>query len=267
MLQSDTGLVQGTPARNSGLEAGEGDWVKSPTPNLVRYKPSGVYFARAKVGGKLIRRSLKTKVYSVATIRLATVLTDHRSANAQASEGETGRITFGEALAIFESRLDADPSIKPSTKGYRRLCATRLLKTWTGLRDLDVRKITSAQCLEWASRFAQRYSPTVYNNTVGTLRMVLEIAIKAGARCGNPAAEVEKVPTRSKKLQLPSQEQFRTMVQFIAERGGRFSGDCALLVQFLAYGGFRKTEAARVNWGDFDMNDGVIAVRACLKNG
>jgi hypothetical protein len=45
-------------------------WANSPVANLVRYVPSGIYFARARVGGKLIRRSLKTDVLSVAQLRL-----------------------------------------------------------------------------------------------------------------------------------------------------------------------------------------------------
>ena len=40
-------------------------------PNLVRYVPSKQLFARIRVKGKLIRRSLKTKVLSVAKLRLA----------------------------------------------------------------------------------------------------------------------------------------------------------------------------------------------------
>jgi hypothetical protein len=46
-------------------------WQKTPFTNLIRYKPSQVYFARFRVKGKLIRRSLKTTVLSVAKLRLA----------------------------------------------------------------------------------------------------------------------------------------------------------------------------------------------------
>jgi len=53
-------------------------WENSPTANLVRYKPSGVYFARARIAGKLIRKSLGTTVYSVAVLKLANVLKEHR---------------------------------------------------------------------------------------------------------------------------------------------------------------------------------------------
>jgi hypothetical protein len=31
-------------------------WQKTPYPNLIRYVPSGSYFGRVKVSGKLIRR-------------------------------------------------------------------------------------------------------------------------------------------------------------------------------------------------------------------
>src|SRR5258708_39442922 len=36
----------------------DAEWVKTPYPNLIRYKPSGNYFGRVRVNGKLIRRSL-----------------------------------------------------------------------------------------------------------------------------------------------------------------------------------------------------------------
>jgi hypothetical protein len=38
---------------------------------LVRYVPSGIYFSRIRVQGKLIRGSLKTDKLSVAKLRLA----------------------------------------------------------------------------------------------------------------------------------------------------------------------------------------------------
>jgi len=54
------------------------DWLKTPYPNLIRYKPSGSYFGRVRVNGKLIRRSLDTHVLSVAKLKLSDFLQDHR---------------------------------------------------------------------------------------------------------------------------------------------------------------------------------------------
>jgi hypothetical protein len=38
--------------------------------NLIRYVPSGTFFARLHVAGKLIRQSLKTDVLSIAKLWL-----------------------------------------------------------------------------------------------------------------------------------------------------------------------------------------------------
>src|SRR5437867_9023105 len=48
-------------------------WTKAPVANLVRYVPSGIYFARARVRGKLIRKSLQTTKLSVAQLKRAKV--------------------------------------------------------------------------------------------------------------------------------------------------------------------------------------------------
>jgi len=43
-------------------------WESTTVQNLIRYRPSGTYFARFKVGGKLVRQSLETAVFSVAVV-------------------------------------------------------------------------------------------------------------------------------------------------------------------------------------------------------
>ncbi|MBM3835826.1 MAG: hypothetical protein FJ403_21685 [Verrucomicrobia bacterium] len=48
-------------------------WQKTSFANLVRYIPSGTYFARVPVRGKLIRKSLKTDKISVAQLRMTDV--------------------------------------------------------------------------------------------------------------------------------------------------------------------------------------------------
>src|SRR5580692_5019555 len=65
-------------------------WQKTPYPNLIRYVPSGTYFGRVKVDGKLIRRSLDTHVMEVAKLRLSDFLKEqrHYTANMQAIKGE-----------------------------------------------------------------------------------------------------------------------------------------------------------------------------------
>jgi hypothetical protein len=54
-------------------------WQTTAVQNLVRYVPSGTYFARFRVGGKLVWKSLKTGTFSVAKQQLPDILCDHRS--------------------------------------------------------------------------------------------------------------------------------------------------------------------------------------------
>jgi hypothetical protein len=64
-LQSDTVRMKSSETEK------DSEWQKRPYANLVRDKSSGIYFARFRVRGKLIRRGLKTSQISVAKLRLA----------------------------------------------------------------------------------------------------------------------------------------------------------------------------------------------------
>jgi len=196
---------------------------------------AGRYFARAKVGGKLIRQSLKTSTYSVAVLRLNDLLKENRGRVETNEAAKSGPLTVPQAAdTLLQQVDDADPLVKPATRVYRRRCLDALVRSWPDLADTDVRRITPRQSQDWGAGFAHRYSPTMYNNTVGTLRMVMDVAVKAGVRFGNPANEVRKVKVPLKHFRLPSLDQFARFVRTIAERGGRFSRDCANLVEFLA---------------------------------
>ncbi len=94
----------------------ESPWVKAPVSNLVRYKPSGVYFARAKVGGKLIRQSLKTDMLSIAKLPLRDLLGKEEQKIVRQKTIEIGKMTLGDALAIYRDRMGKSTEIKPSTR-------------------------------------------------------------------------------------------------------------------------------------------------------
>lgn len=242
------------------------DWVKTPVANLIRYKPSGMYFARVRIRGKLFRHSLKTDVMSVAKLRLRDFIKDKQDEMGDDSAILSGKMTVADTVAIFQQRLDGQQDIKEGAKVYRRKCLTALLKSWPELEAKPVGKVGKEDCLSWARQLAANYSASVYNNTVGTLRMILDIAVEKGARAHNPARFITKKRVEPRELELPSPEQFEQFVTHIAEAGAWCSQECADLVRFLAYGGFRKTEAANITWADCDLDNGQIRVRI-TKNG
>lgn len=128
-------------------------------------------------------------------------------------------------------------------------------------------KIRKDDCLRWAAKLLQPlpkaprgHAPSLYNNTVGTLRQILDLVIEKGALYGNAANSIGKRRPTQKKLTLPTREQFSLFVNEIRTAGAWCSQGCADLVSFLAYGGFRKEEAANVQWGDCDCEKGQIHV-------
>jgi integrase len=255
ILRYDTGCMTEPNAEDESL------WQKTQYANLIRYKPSKAYFARIRINGKLIRRSLKTSVLSVAKLRLGDMEKKERQLAEHQRAAANGRMSFGDALDIYEQRLKGDASLKPRTREYHEQRIKALVQSWPELKQTELRNITKSECLNWAARFSQERSATAFNHTVGILRQILEIGVDAGVRYDNPARFIKRLSERSKKPQLPETNQFEAFVTEMENGGGGFSKSCANLVRFMAFGGFRKTEAANITWSDCDFARGKIAVK------
>ena len=242
-------------------------WSKALFKGLVRYEPSGTYYACIRVHGKLIKRSLKTQVLTVAKLRLTDVERAERQAAERQSSATQGKMTFAEAARILQTRIDGDASLKPKSRGYYQQRITALFKSWPELKQRDVRTVTQTECLNWAARFAKETCSSAFNNTIGILRRAFDIAVELGTRYENPATTIKRVTVRPKDLQLPSADQFTRFVEAIATGGGGRSAKCADLVRFLAFGGFRLGEAINVTWGDCDFTNRKITVRGDADTG
>ena len=246
----------------------ESDWQKTPYANLIRYIPSGTYFARLRVKGKLIRRTLKTKTLSVAKLRLADLEKMERKRASVSVAVLQGKMTFGDALDAYQKRVQTDPNLKPKTKEYSIFRIKALLKSWPGLNNKDVSKVSRAECDAWSLKNGREVSSSSHNYTVSILRRVFQIAIEAGARYDNPALAALRVKQRTlKQIKLPESSQFENLVEVIKSSGSGFAKPSAELVQFLAYGGFRKSEASHITWGDCDFAAGKIIVRGSPETG
>lgn len=225
---------------------------------LIRYKPSGVYFAKFKAGGRQFRFSLKTTVISVAQVRLAEKMKEKRGLVVKPN---LGRMTVADAVEIHRQNFQSNGRLKASTKGYYSETLDFLLKSWSGLADMDISKVTEAGCREWAQGVSQKLSGTRFNATLAALRHILDIGMKAGARHNNPAKEVKRMRVQPKKLALPTSKQFKALVTEMEKAGGRDSRNCANFVRFLAFTGCRKGEAIHIIPSDLDFKRGFITVR------
>jgi hypothetical protein len=58
ILPSDTVRVDASQSQQTTETAeSQSEWVKTPVANLLRYKPSGIYFVRVRIRGKLFRQT------------------------------------------------------------------------------------------------------------------------------------------------------------------------------------------------------------------
>jgi integrase len=243
------------------------DWQKTQFANLIRYVPSGTYYARLRVKGKLVRKSLKTDVISVAKMRLVDVEKQERQRAESTDAAARGKMTVADAIEIHKGRVAGDASLKPRTKDYHGQRITALLKSWPGLDKKLIRDVTKTECLNWAAKFGRTASPTAFNHTLGIMRTLLEIGMEVGARYDNPAKFVKRASERPKHIVLPEPEQFEKFIAEIQSGGSGHSRPCANLVRFMAYGGFRKGEAANITWSDCDLDKGEILVRGDAETG
>jgi len=242
-----------------GKTASKSVWQKTPVSNLFRYVPSRILFARIRVKGKLIRRSLKTKAFTVGKFRLGDLEKNERQNAEHNAAFVGGKMTFEDALVIFRQRLHGNAALKPRTKAHREERISTLLKTWSGLLKLDVRKISKQDCLSWSHGY--KCSAINFNKTAQTLKKILEIPVESGIRYDNPARFIPTMKVRLQPLQLPTRQQFGEIVEEVRMVNKRFSQDAANLIEFLAYGGFRKAEAQNITWADCNFKRGEVLVR------
>ncbi len=250
-------------------------WTRTGTQNLVRHK-SGRYYARIFAGGKESWKALKTDIMEVAKAKLRDLAGEMQKTTKASAAQDRGRMTVGDCAVIFRERLNQGFGLRgrgrmvrritPGAILYREKTLTALFRSWPELTKTDVRKVSERDVEAWSQRFSAAYSATVYNNTLDSLRALFRIAIDAGAMHGNPADKAGRVEVKGKVLVLPERAQFIAFVEAIAAAGAWCSKDCADFVQFLAFTGARKNEAANVMWADVDFNRGRVHLRV-TKNG
>ena len=246
----------------------DGKWRSFPkVPNLLQYVSNSNYYGRIKVGGKTIRESLNTDVWSKAKLRLHDFVKKHQESRRFEAP------LFSEAVELFKQDLASNSALKPQSKQYRLWCLLKLEKTWPDLFNLRLDEITEVACKEWAAKLQKEIACHYYNNVIGTLKQIIQAGIKrhkekTEEKLENPAVDLKRTKIKQKELQLPEPEQFRELVAKLRKDSGGWGPRIGDLVEFLAYGGMRiASEAVWVTWEDIDWQRKEIIVRGHPETG
>jgi hypothetical protein len=147
------------------LQKNQSLWESTNVQNLFRYRPSGTYFARFKIGDKPIRQSLETTVFSVAKQRLPEKMREYRSRHESTKAFADGKMTVGDAAQVYLLKARASASLKPRSKDYREMILGFIKRSWPSLLETDVRKVSERDCENWFARYQHcrllRFSETM----------------------------------------------------------------------------------------------------------
>lgn len=221
------------------------EWEKV-AENMVRHKPSGGLYLRAKVGGKIIRKSLGLKAVRPAKIKRDAMLAELRAQAGVIRKGQV--LSVDDALTMTLAWFESRPSheLKDSTKVCKRQFIEVLRKTlpknsptlWTP-DDIDS---------WWNSSGVTRYSPPRRNSILDTLRKMFSLMIDKNLRIDDPSTKIKRITVRSKIPAVPSQNDFRRVLKNMRDQDSRSATECANMIAFLAYSGCRIGEARCVEW-------------------
>lgn len=217
-------------------------WIKTQFANLYK-APSGVYWMRAKIKGRLIRKSLKTRSFEIAQ-KLLKTRHEHETKNMAVTGSQSFAALADEWLVIDGQNQETTAS----TKKVHRMTVEFLYRTWPELKNMNVSKV--ANCEPWSARVKAKYSAARHNSAVMALRSVLNLGIKRDLILDNAAKDLKQATVYPKDASLPSSAKFAAMLAWL-DQSPR-TQPAGILVRVLAYTGMRAGEA---KWLDPSMVD------------
>jgi integrase len=227
-------------------------WVKTPTPNLIKNASSGTYYLRGRFGAGPVRESLRTTDYQAAR-----ALLDARMNELKAAHGRgVGKLeTLADALATLTAKIQADPSIMPSTRenyGWE----LKALGKGAKLPAKPLPELRPADMMTWWAGVAANYAPQQANHLLRWARECVELARNAGVIRRDPMKDLKRVKLSRHKRALLTPEQFDKLLVYLRERG---SVELADWLAFAAYSGLRPSEMLGLDWQHIEADRILVA--------
>ena len=215
---------------------------------LYRYS-NGVYYARIKIDGKDIKRSLKTTDRDFAKRKLAAFRDEQ-----QQIDRSQGKLTLAE---LCDRYLKTVQHQKPKTVERKLSIVQRIESDWPTGKLTQVAKIKPSDVDLWLSRYD--FGSASRNLYISCVRELFNSAVRDRIITLSPAAHLRSA-RREKPIRLtPTFEQFKAIIADV--RSQPFNADAqdsADFLEFLGLAGLGQAEASSLMRGDVDLTSGQI---------
>ncbi|HAH97849.1 MAG TPA: hypothetical protein DCO70_00840, partial [Verrucomicrobiales bacterium] len=147
-------------------------------------------------------------------------------------------------------------SLKTKTIGRMKDCL-KGIRPYLG--NIAIRNIVYQDCECWLIARGKELKPSAYRQERQLMIGVLNAAERDGIILDNPAKLLTNRKLPRIEIQIPTHEQFRSLIKQmrIADSRGMYGAD---LVELLAYSGMRLNEAVNLLWDDINFERGCFSV-------
>jgi integrase len=139
--------------------------------------------------------------------------------------------------------------MKPSSKKRQEGIVEKLVRFFG---EIQVRHITRTMVEDWAAAESKKVASRTFNYERETFVRLLDYAVREGIILDNPVRVIQRHKVRTHRPEIPTKEQFKTMLETIATLRADAMPSIDLC-ELLAYSGCRLNEATALTWGDIDF--------------
>src|SRR6266403_3768175 len=147
---------------------------------LYRYSSNGVYYARIRIDGKEIKRSLETSDPAIARRELARFKDEQRQI-----DRSQGKLTLAE---LCDRYLKTVQHQKPKTVERKTFIVGRIKEHWPTGRLTQIAKIKPSDVDVWLSRY--RFGSASRNLHIGCIKEIFTLALRDKIISASPAAHL-----------------------------------------------------------------------------
>jgi Site-specific recombinase XerD len=212
---------------------------------LYRYSSNGVYYARIKIDGKEIKRSLGTTDRALARRKLSALKDELRQI-----DRSQGRVTL---TNLCDRYLKTVQHQKPKTVERKTFIVGRIKTDWPTGKLTQVGKIKPSDVDLWLSRY--QFGSASRNLHISCVKELFNSAVRDRIITVSPAAHLRSAK-REKPIRLtPTFEQFKAIVADVrAQQFNADAQDSADFLEFLGFAGLGQAEASSLTRSDVDFD-------------